>query len=133
MSSSPVQQAQPPETAGPGVRRRRSAAGPARDAATVPILRRGLMLVLSSPSGAGKTTLSRLLLQQEPDIELSVSVTTRPKRPAERDGIDYRFVDEAAFRRMIARDSFASRADSRASRRATCTSGRFRASDSSAA
>jgi guanylate kinase len=104
MSSSPVQQVQPPETAGPGVRRRRSAAGPARDSAAVPILRRGLMLVLSSPSGAGKTTLSRLLLQQEPDIELSVSVTTRPKRPAERDGIDYSFVDDPAFRSMIARD-----------------------------
>jgi guanylate kinase len=68
-----------------------------------PILRRGLMLVLSSPSGAGKTTLSRLLLQHEPDIELSVSVTTRPRRPAERDGVDYRFVAHEEFRDMAAR------------------------------
>jgi guanylate kinase len=72
--------------------------------ATVPVQRRGLMLVLSSPSGAGKTTLSRLLLQHEPDVELSVSVTTRTKRPAERDGVDYRFVDQGAFRDMVAGD-----------------------------
>ena len=72
--------------------------------ADVPVLRRGLMLVLSSPSGAGKTTLSRLLLEHDPEIELSISATTRPKRPAERDGVDYRFVDHAAFRAMIDRD-----------------------------
>jgi len=51
------------------------------------IQRRGLMLVLSSPSGAGKTTLSRLLLEHDRDIELSISCTTRPKRPAETDGV----------------------------------------------
>jgi guanylate kinase len=62
------------------------------------------MLVLSSPSGAGKTTLSRLLLQHEPAITLSVSVTTRPRRPAERDGVDYHFVDHETFRAMKARD-----------------------------
>jgi len=62
------------------------------------------MLVLSSPSGAGKTTLSRLLLQNEPGIELSISVTTRAKRPAERDGVDYYFVDHKTFRGMTARD-----------------------------
>ncbi|HJQ59968.1 MAG TPA: guanylate kinase [Vineibacter sp.] len=62
------------------------------------------MLVLSSPSGAGKTTLSRLLLEREPDIALSVSVTTRAKRPAERDGVDYHFIDQAAFQAMIDRD-----------------------------
>ncbi len=56
------------------------------------IARRGLMLVLSSPSGAGKSTLSRRLLQSDPKISLSVSVTTRPKRPNEVDGKDYFFV-----------------------------------------
>ncbi|MGE0154079.1 MAG: guanylate kinase [Reyranellaceae bacterium] len=65
--------------------------------------RRGLMLVLSSPSGAGKTTLSRLLLQRDPDITLSISVTTRPPRSAEKDGVDYRFVAQADFDRMVAR------------------------------
>ncbi|HKU97014.1 MAG TPA: guanylate kinase [Vineibacter sp.] len=74
------------------------------DAGTGPIVRRGLMLVLSSPSGAGKTTLSRLLLQHEPGIELSISVTTRAKRPAETDGVDYYFVDHKTFRGMAARD-----------------------------
>jgi guanylate kinase len=69
----------------------------------VAVLRRGLMLVLSSPSGAGKTTLSRLLLQHEPDIELSVSVTTRTRRPAERDGVDYSFIGQDAFREMVRR------------------------------
>ena len=64
--------------------------------------RRGLMLVLSSPSGAGKTTLSRRLLQQEsPGLELSVSVTTRKPRPGEVDGRDYHFIDAAAFATMV--------------------------------
>ena len=67
------------------------------------ISRRGLMLVLSSPSGAGKTTLSRLLLERDPEISLSVSVTTRPRRPAERDGIDYTFIDVPSFDAMVAR------------------------------
>jgi guanylate kinase len=70
------------------------------------IQRRGLMLVLSSPSGAGKTTLSRQLLENDPHIQLSVSCTTRPKRPNERDGVDYRFVDTATFRGMIERQEF---------------------------
>ena len=52
------------------------------------IQRRGLMLVLSSPSGAGKTTISRLLLDQDPDITMSVSVTTRPPRPGDVEGKD---------------------------------------------
>lgn len=56
-----------------------------------PIARRGLMLVLSSPSGAGKTALSRRLLEDEDDLSLSVSVTTRPPRPGETDGVDYHF------------------------------------------
>jgi guanylate kinase len=68
--------------------------------------RRGLMFVLSSPSGAGKTTISRMLLAADPTIKLSVSVTTRPPRPGERDGIDYHFVDEAEFDRMVEEDDF---------------------------
>ena len=65
------------------------------------IARRGLMLVLSSPSGAGKTTLSRMLLDADPQVELSISVTTRPKRPGEVDGRDYRFIDHARFDAMV--------------------------------
>ena len=65
------------------------------------IARRGLMLVLSSPSGAGKTTLSRMLLKADRHIELSVSVTTRAKRPGERNGRDYHFIDEARFNAMV--------------------------------
>ena len=57
------------------------------------------MLVLSSPSGAGKTTLSRMLLDADPQVELSVSVTTRPKRPGEVEGRDYRFIDQRASKR----------------------------------
>jgi guanylate kinase len=62
--------------------------------------------VLSSPSGAGKTTLSRQLLDNDKQIQLSVSCTTRQKRPGERDGVDYRFVDTATFRGMIERKQF---------------------------
>jgi len=61
------------------------------------------MLVLSSPSGAGKTTISRKLLEREANLTLSVSVTTRPMRPGERDGVDYRFIDQAKFARMAAK------------------------------
>ncbi len=67
----------------------------------IKIERRGLLLVLSSPSGAGKTTLSRALLDADPDIELSVSVTTRKPRPGEVDGKDYMFVDGARFDAMV--------------------------------
>lgn len=66
----------------------------------VPVVRRGLMLVLSSPSGAGKTTLARRLLQRDDAIEISISVTTRPRRPGEEDGVDYHFIDRTAFHRM---------------------------------
>jgi len=66
------------------------------------IARRGLMFVLSSPSGAGKTTLSRLLLRGDRNVELSVSVTTRPKRRGEVDGRDYHFIDRVRFDAMIA-------------------------------
>jgi guanylate kinase len=76
------------------------------DNGTSAIQRRGLMLVLSSPSGAGKTTLSRQLLDNDKQIQLSVSCTTRQKRPSERDGVDYRFVDTATFRGMIERKQF---------------------------
>jgi guanylate kinase len=65
------------------------------------IARRGLMFVLSSPSGAGKTTLSRLLLESDRKVELSISVTTRPKRPGETDGRDYHFIDRARFDAMV--------------------------------
>jgi guanylate kinase len=70
------------------------------------IKRRGLMLVLSSPSGAGKTTLSRQLLQSDSEVDMSVSVTTRPKRPDEAEGRDYYFVSDAEFRRRIAKNEF---------------------------
>lgn len=66
-----------------------------------PIARRGLMLVLSSPSGAGKTTLSRLLLAKDRSVELSISVTTRPRRPGETDGKHYHFIDAARFDSMV--------------------------------
>ena len=65
------------------------------------IARRGLMLVLSSPSGAGKTTLSRKLLAADPGVELSVSVTTRKQRPGEVDGRDYHFLDAPRFDAMV--------------------------------
>uniref|UniRef100_Q07LF0 Guanylate kinase n=1 Tax=Rhodopseudomonas palustris (strain BisA53) TaxID=316055 RepID=Q07LF0_RHOP5 len=66
--------------------------------------RRGLMFVLSSPSGAGKTTLSRLLIDRVNGLKMSVSATTRPKRPGEEDGRDYYFVDPARFEAMIQND-----------------------------
>ena len=63
--------------------------------------RRGLMFVLSSPSGAGKTTITRALLDNNPDLELSISATTRPRRPGEVDGQDYYFVDIPQFNAMV--------------------------------
>jgi guanylate kinase len=65
------------------------------------IARRGLMLVLSSPSGAGKTTLSRMLLEIDPMVDLSISVTTRKQRPGEIAGMHYHFVDDARFDQMV--------------------------------
>jgi guanylate kinase len=65
------------------------------------IARRGLMLVLSSPSGAGKTTLSRMLLKADRNVELSVSVTTRPQRRGEIAGHDYYFIAPSRFEEMV--------------------------------
>lgn len=69
--------------------------------------RRGLLIVLSSPSGAGKTTISRLLLDADPAIAMSVSATTRPMRPGEKDGRDYHFVDADEFEAMVEANEFA--------------------------
>jgi guanylate kinase len=66
--------------------------------------RRGLMFVLSSPSGAGKTTLSRMLIERMPGLKMSVSATTRAMRPGEVDGRDYRFVDKTRFEAMVKDD-----------------------------
>lgn len=68
--------------------------------------RRGLMLVISSPSGAGKTTLSRMLMDDFKDVKLSVSATTREPRPGEEDGIHYHFKSKDEFRKMIANREF---------------------------
>jgi guanylate kinase len=75
----------------------------ANGASDLGVARRGLMLVLSSPSGAGKTTLSRRLLESDPAIDLSISVTTRPPRPGEVDGRDYHFIDRVQFDAMVVR------------------------------
>jgi guanylate kinase len=64
--------------------------------------RKGVMLVVASPSGAGKSTLSRLLLQQDREITMSVSATTRPRRPSEVDGVHYHFVTRPRFESMRA-------------------------------
>lgn len=74
-------------------------AGKARKGAAT---RRGLVFVLSSPSGAGKTTITRALLEGDAGLSMSVSVTTRPPRPGEVDGRDYRFIDRAAFEKLVA-------------------------------
>ncbi len=77
---------------------------PATDAQKMP--RRGLMLVLSSPSGAGKSSIARRLLGDDSNMTLSVSATTRPPRQNEVDGRDYHFVDQERFDLMIADDAF---------------------------
>ena len=68
--------------------------------------RRGLLIVLSSPSGAGKTTISRMLMESDDEVTMSVSATTRPKRPGETNDVDYHFVDDAEFDRMIQSGEF---------------------------
>ncbi len=67
-----------------------------------PTRRRGLMLVMSSPSGAGKTSISRRVLELEPELRLSISVTTRPQRPGEVDGVHYHFIDQPQFDAVVA-------------------------------
>ena len=69
--------------------------------------RRGLLIVLSSPSGAGKTTISRRLMLEDPSISMSVSATTRPMRLGETEGRDYHFVDDAEFQRLVDEDELA--------------------------
>ena len=71
-----------------------------------PLARRGVLFVLSSPSGAGKSTIARMLLAADGDIAMSVSATTRPMRPGEVDGADYHFVDLERFRAMVAEGAF---------------------------
>ena len=66
----------------------------------------GNLYIVAAPSGAGKTTLVRLLLDKEPEVKLSISYTTRPPRPGEADGREYHFVDTTQFRRMIDADEF---------------------------
>ncbi len=78
---------------------------------TVDIQRRGLMLVLSSPSGAGKTTLSRWLLDKQRNVVMSVSATTRPPRPGEVEGRDYFFVSVDEFQRMVKAGEFLEHAE----------------------
>ena len=68
--------------------------------------RRGLLYVLSSPSGAGKSTIARMLMESDDGVAMSVSATTRPIRPGEVDGQDYHFVDDARFDAMVARGDF---------------------------
>ncbi|WP_129791896.1 guanylate kinase [Sphingosinicella sp. CPCC 101087] len=68
--------------------------------------RRGLLFVLSSPSGAGKSTIARMLLATDDGIAMSISATTRPIRPSEEDGRDYHFVDDATFDTMVAKGDF---------------------------
>lgn len=88
----------------------RGGASAAMDQSTPSVIarrRRGLLIVLSSPSGAGKTTISRMLLAADPDITMSISATTRPMRPGEVEGEHYHFVDEAGFKTLIDAGEFA--------------------------
>ena len=84
---------------------------PQQHPVTNAIHRRGMMFVLSSPSGTGKTTLSRRLLEQERDVSLSVSITTRTPRAGEQEGRDYWFIDKARFAQMIKGDELLEWAD----------------------
>jgi guanylate kinase len=93
-----------PPLDGHGSPEARTAMDPASDPPTR--RRRGLLIVLSSPSGAGKTTISRMLMDADPEIAMSISATTRPRRPGETDDVDYHFVDDAEFDRMVAAGDF---------------------------
>lgn len=79
---------------------------PRRNPHETELHRRGLLFVISSPSGAGKSTIARKLIEVDGQIRLSVSATTRPMRPGEVDGRDYHFVDTAKFKEMVADDAF---------------------------
>jgi guanylate kinase len=93
-----------PPLDGHGLTEARAAMGPSPDQPSRH--RRGLLIVLSSPSGAGKTTISRMLLDADPEVTMSISATTRPQRPGEVEGVDYHFVDDAEFDRMIEAGDF---------------------------
>lgn len=71
-----------------------------------PVSSRGRLFLITAPSGAGKTSLVRELLRTHPNLRFSISYTTRPRRPNENDGRDYRFVNQAEFDRMVAADEF---------------------------
>ncbi|MFM2098944.1 MAG: hypothetical protein RLZZ366_483 [Pseudomonadota bacterium] len=73
---------------------------------STPFKRRGVLFILSSPSGAGKSTIARKLLASDPGLEMSVSATTRPMRPGEVDGKDYHFVSLDRFRELVASGEF---------------------------
>ncbi len=68
--------------------------------------RPGLLFIVSAPSGAGKTSLVKTLIASEPELEVSISHTTRPRRAGERDGVDYYFVDKTSFEALIAQGGF---------------------------
>src|SRR5258708_40098247 len=74
-----------------------------RGSSPSPLAHRGLLVVISAGSGAGKSTLCRMLIRQRKNIAFSISATTRMPRPGEREGRDYFFVTEAAFKAMRAR------------------------------
>src|SRR5688572_7666521 len=76
------------------------------DADDSPSGRRGLLIVLSSPSGAGKSTISRMLMNADSEVTMSVSATTRPKRPGKIDDVDYHFVGDSEFDRQVAAGEF---------------------------
>ncbi|MCW8857860.1 MAG: guanylate kinase, partial [Kangiella sp.] len=67
---------------------------------------KGTLYVVSAPSGAGKTSLLKAVLQKLPELKLSISHTTRPQRPGEQDGVDYHFVDQATFQKMLDEQQF---------------------------
>src|SRR3546814_2454047 len=80
-------------------------------AESVHLNRRGVLFVLSSPPGAGKTTISRMMLEADKDIALSISATTRSPRPGEIDGVHYHFVDTETFKKMAADGEFLERSE----------------------
>ena len=89
----------------------KEAAGGAGNIASGPLARRGILFVLSSPSGAGKTSIARRLLELEPGTRMSVSATTRPKRRDELDGRDYHFVSQVKFDQMVEQGGFLEHAE----------------------